>query len=136
MSAHQAKSRRLMKFLLLGAILMLAGCGTQVPSGYHGVKYFKFGGGTEMGRIYPEGFQWHLPWNSFYLYNTRISENQEVLTVLSSDGATITLEVSVWHRPIIQFLWRDGSRDGTRQRNCTRRSGTPWRWRCLSRCVH
>lgn len=104
MSAHQAKSRRLMKFLLLGAILMLAGCGTQVPSGYHGVKYFKFGGGTEMGRIYPEGFQWHLPWNSFYLYNTRISENQEVLTVLSSDGATITLEVSVWHRPIIQHL--------------------------------
>jgi len=86
------------------ALLLLAGCGTQVPSGYHGVKYFSFGDGTEMGRIYPEGFQWHMPWNNMYLYNTRISENQESLTVLSSDGATVNLEISLWHRPIINKL--------------------------------
>lgn len=104
MSAERRRRNRLAKIVLIGAILMLAGCGTQVPSGYHGVKYFKFGDGTQMGRIYPEGFQWHLPWNSFYLYNTRTSEDKETLNVLSSDGATISLEVSIWHRPIIQKL--------------------------------
>lgn len=85
-------------------LLLLAGCGTQVPSGYNGVKYHKFGSGTEMGRIYPEGFQWHLPWNSIYVYKTRISEHKEDLTVLSSDGATIRLEVSIMHRPVVNKL--------------------------------
>ena len=42
--------------LLLAVIalvpLIVGGCGTQVPSGHNGVKYFKFGDGTEMGKIY------------------------------------------------------------------------------------
>ena len=90
--------------LTLIALALLAGCGTQVPAGYHAVKYMKFGEGTEMGKIYPEGFQWHLVWNSMYLYKTRISENKENLAVLSSDGATIQLEVSVMHRPVISKI--------------------------------
>ena len=92
----------------LAAVLLLAmtiplitgGCGTQVPSGHHGVKYLKFGGGTEMGKVYSEGFQWHLPWNSMYVYRTQTQESKETLNVLSSDGATITLEVSIWYRPV------------------------------------
>jgi hypothetical protein len=42
--------------------LIFTGCGTQIPSGHRGVKYFKFGEGTAMGRIYTEGFNWHFPW--------------------------------------------------------------------------
>lgn len=86
--------------LVLSIPLIMGGCGTQIPSGHHGVKYLKFGDGTEMGKVYQEGFKWHMPWNSMYVYRTQTQESKETLTVLSSDGATIQLEVSVWYRPI------------------------------------
>ncbi|MEW5875051.1 MAG: prohibitin family protein [Candidatus Zixiibacteriota bacterium] len=99
------RRRTITQRIVIGlALLLLAGCGTQIPSGHHGVKYLKFGSGTQMGSIYPEGFQWHMPWNSIYVYKTRISENKEELTVLSSDGATISLEVSIMHRPEVTKL--------------------------------
>lgn len=85
--------------LALLALLFLVGCGTQVPSGHRGVKYFKFGDGTQMGKIYEEGFNWHLPWNRIYVYKIQLEERKEDLQILSSDGATIMLEVSIWYRP-------------------------------------
>jgi regulator of protease activity HflC (stomatin/prohibitin superfamily) len=94
----------LLMIITLMVPLLFTGCGTQVPSGHHGVKYFKFKGGTEMGKVYQEGFNWHMPWNSIYVYQTQLQERQELLDVLSSDGATIQLEVSVWYRPIVTKL--------------------------------
>lgn len=90
--------------LILGLVLLifasgLVGCGTQVPSGHRGVFYYKFGDGTEMGRIYPEGFNWHLPWNSMFVYKIQLEERKEDLSVLSADGATIGLEMTIWFRP-------------------------------------
>jgi regulator of protease activity HflC (stomatin/prohibitin superfamily) len=90
--------------LVLILISGLTGCGTQVPSGHRGVFYSKFGDGTEMGKIYPEGFNWHLPWNSIFVYKIQLDEQREDLHVLSSDGASIGLEVTVWFRPIDQKL--------------------------------
>ena len=90
-------------FLLLLSLLV-AGCGTSIPSGYHGVKYYRFRGGTEMGNIYGEGFQWHLPWNTMFVYKTQMDERREDLHVLSADGASIKLEVSVWFRPILDKI--------------------------------
>lgn len=94
--------------LKIAIVLMLAlfavGCGTQIESGARGVKYFKFGGGTEMGAIYPEGFAWHMPWNTIYTYKVQTQEAKETLKLLTSDGATVSLEVSVWYRPIISKL--------------------------------
>ncbi|MCK5127420.1 MAG: prohibitin family protein [candidate division Zixibacteria bacterium] len=84
-------------FLML---FVLVGCGTQIPSGHRGVKYLKFGDGTEMGTVYDEGFNWHLPWNKIYVYKIQLSERKEDLSILSSDGASISMEVSIWFRPI------------------------------------
>ena len=92
---------------ILAAVLMLlimVGCGTQVPSGHRGVKYLKFGDGTQMGTIYDEGFNWHMPWNKIYVYKIQLSEQKEDLSILSSDGASISLEVSIWYRPIVDKL--------------------------------
>jgi len=86
------------------ALLFLIGCGTQIPSGHRGVKYFKFGDGTEMGKIYDEGFNWHFPWNKIYVYRIQLEERKEDLQILSSDGATIMLEVSIWYRPDVLKL--------------------------------
>ncbi len=86
--------------VLLLLIVLLAGCGTQIPSGHRGVKYKKFGGGTEMGKIYQEGFNWHFPWNSIYVYQTQMQERKEAIQILSADGATIGMEMSVWFKPL------------------------------------
>lgn len=92
--------------LLLLVIMMMTmiGCGTQIPSGHRGVFYSKFGDGTEFGNIYREGFQWHLPWNSIFIYKTQLQEQKEDLTVLSNDGASIKLEVSIMYRPMSEKL--------------------------------
>jgi len=52
-----------------------------------------------MGKIYPEGFAWHFPWNTMFTYRTQLQEQKEDLTVLSSDGASIQMEVSILYRP-------------------------------------
>ena len=94
--------------LLFVALALLAwgavGCGTSVPAGHHGVKYLQFGGGTEMGHIYSEGFQWHLPWNRIEVYKTQWDNKEEALQVLSADGAAIQLDVSIWYRPKAETL--------------------------------
>lgn len=92
--------------LLLMAVLALTmvGCGTQVPSGHKGVFYSTFGGGTEFGKIYGEGFNWHFPWNKVIVYRTQIQERKEDLTVLSSDGATIRIQVSILYQPNMEKL--------------------------------
>ncbi|MDH4223222.1 MAG: prohibitin family protein [candidate division Zixibacteria bacterium] len=91
------------KYFLVSLILLsvfLVGCGTNIPSGHHGVKYMRFRGGTQMGKIHGEGFQWHMPWNSIFVYQTQVQESKELLNVLSADGATIGLETSIWYKPI------------------------------------
>ena len=94
------RRNQLLLLLILIMGMGLVGCGTQVPSGHRGVFYHKFGDGTEMGNIYAEGFNWHLPWNSVFIYKIQLQEAKEDLTVLSSDGATIRMEVSIIFRPI------------------------------------
>jgi regulator of protease activity HflC (stomatin/prohibitin superfamily) len=94
--------RSFLVLALLGTLLV--GCGTNIPSGHHGVKYMRFHGGTVMGKIYGEGFNWHLPWNSFFVYKTQTDEQREDLHILSADGASIELEASIWFRPIVNKL--------------------------------
>lgn len=92
-------------FLILALLsTLLIGCGTNIPSGHHGVKYMRFRGGTQMGKIHGEGFKWHLPWNSFFVYKTQTDERREDLHILSADGASIELEASIWFRPQVNKL--------------------------------
>ncbi len=92
--------RHLPLLLVAVAALSLIGCGTQVPSGHRGVFYSKFGSGTEFGNIYGEGFAWHMPWNSMIVYRVQLQEAKETLQVLSSDGATIKMEMSILYHPM------------------------------------
>lgn len=98
--ATKSKPGSLLLLLLVMIFAMgIVGCGTQVPSGHRGVFYYKFGGGTELGKIYLEGFNWHLPWNSMFIYKVQLDEQREMLQVLSADGASIGIEVTIWFRP-------------------------------------
>ena len=95
--------RNILILALLGTLLV--GCGTNIPSGHHGVKYMRFRGGTQMGTVHGEGFRWHMPWNSFFVYKTQTDERREELHILSADGASIELEASIWFRPIVDEIY-------------------------------
>ncbi len=105
MPAKKFNQRKLLPLLLILIFALgIIGCGTQVPSGHRGVFYSKFGDGTEMGKIYPEGFNWHMPWNSIFVYKIQLDERREQVQVLSSDGASIGLEVTIWFRPMVERI--------------------------------
>ncbi len=98
------KTKGLLPLLLAVLVMTMVGCGTQVPSGHRGVFFSTFGGGTEFGNVYTEGFNWHFPWNKMIIYRTQIQEQKEDLTVLSSDGATIRIQVSILYHPLAARL--------------------------------
>lgn len=103
MGRKKLNQPKLLPFLLVLILTAgIIGCGTQVPSGHRGVFYYKFGDGTEMGKIYPEGFNWHLPWNNMFVYKIQLDERREELHILTADGASIGLEVTIWFRPLVE----------------------------------
>jgi len=101
---NKRKLRHFPILIILVLSLVTVGCGTKIPSGHRGVFYATFGGGTEMGKVYDEGFNWHFAWNKMIVFQTQIQERKENLTVLSSDGVTIGMEVSILFRPVAEKL--------------------------------
>lgn len=78
---------------------MAAGCmSTTIRSGEGAVKYSILGG-TDMDKIYSEGLQVHAPWVNLIRYDTRVQEQLEDITALSSNGLTIGMDASVRWRP-------------------------------------
>jgi len=64
--------------------------------GHTGV-YFRriFNKGTQIDRSYGEGVHFILPWNKMYVYDARIHELKQNVKVLSKNGLTINVRVSV-----------------------------------------
>jgi regulator of protease activity HflC (stomatin/prohibitin superfamily) len=64
--------------------------------GHTGVHFRRFlGKGTEIDRSYEEGVHFILPWNKMYIYDVRIQELKQNVEVLSQNGLTIKVVVSV-----------------------------------------
>lgn len=75
-----------------------------IDSGAAGVLYERFGTGTVTDRFFDEGFHVKAPWNTIYEYDVRVNEVLEEMEVLSKNGLTIRVEVSIWYRPEVQRL--------------------------------
>jgi regulator of protease activity HflC (stomatin/prohibitin superfamily) len=71
-----------------------------VPSGYVGVLWKRFGGGTVLDprRLKNEGFNLILPWNEVFLYDLRLQSFTESYNAISSDGVSLTAAVNVRFR--------------------------------------
>ena len=71
-----------------------------VPSGYVGVLWKRFGGGTVLDprRLKNEGFNLILPWNEVFLYDLRLQSFTETYNAISSDGVNLTATVIVRFR--------------------------------------
>ena len=92
--------------LLLILVIVIWKSSVTIGYGEAGVLYKTFGGGTVTeGKPMGEGFQLIAPWNKVEKYNTKQQELfQKAMTVLSSNGLEIDLDISVLYQPQIEKL--------------------------------
>lgn len=90
-------------FVFVFLMIAVASCGmtTSIGAGESGVR-FNYFSGTDMEDTYGEGLKVHAPWVNVVRYNTRIQEQTETVDVLSNNGLTIGMEVSIRYRPEVE----------------------------------
>jgi regulator of protease activity HflC (stomatin/prohibitin superfamily) len=66
-----------------------------IHSGQNGVLWRRFGAGTVIQTVYPEGLHLILPINKMYIYNTRKQVITDSINVLTLDGLTVKVKYSV-----------------------------------------
>src|SRR5712692_11542195 len=71
-----------------------------VPSGYVGVLWKRFGGGTVLDprRLKDEGMRITLPWNKVFLYDLRLQSATETYNAISRDGISLTASINIRFR--------------------------------------
>ena len=96
---------RMMRMITLGIFALVAFLALTrttfltIDPGNEGVLFKRFAGGLEMDKIYGQGFHIVAPWNKMYVYDVRIQEHFEKMEVLSKNGLTIVVELSLRYRP-------------------------------------
>ena len=70
-----------------------------IDAGEAGVFFSRFGNGTEIERVYGEGFHIIAPWNMMPIYEERVQQQTDVVQALSSNGLTIMVTVSMRYFP-------------------------------------
>lgn len=70
-----------------------------INSGQGGVLFETFGDGVNTEKTFGEGFHFIAPWNDMFVYEVRQQETSDKMSVLSSNGLEITVDVSVWYQP-------------------------------------
>lgn len=71
-----------------------------IRPGELGVLYSRFFGGTILDRTYEEGVHIIQPWDILYIYDVRVQEETQNIDVLTVDGLTINVQVSLRHQII------------------------------------
>ena len=84
--------------------VLAGGCmTTRILSGEQGVRYSIFGG-TDLDETYGEGLKIHAPWVDVIRYDVRVQAAEEDMEVLSSNGLSIGMDVTVRWRPAAPTL--------------------------------
>ena len=78
--------------IALLAALVTTGC-VRIDAGHRGVL-FKWFGGTQ-DQVFPEGVHVVAPWNRMIPYDIRYQDRLETLDILTSNGLSVGMEVSV-----------------------------------------
>lgn len=87
-------------FVILMVVLVLANSTfLTIDAGKRGVLFRPFGGGINKEMVYKPGFHVIAPWNSMYVYDVREVQLEESMTVLSSNGLNINLDITVRVNP-------------------------------------
>ena len=70
-----------------------------IQAGERGVLFKRFSGGLIKEKIYQPGFHVVAPWNTMFVYDVREKQIEESMSVLSSNGLNIKLDVTVRVNP-------------------------------------
>jgi regulator of protease activity HflC (stomatin/prohibitin superfamily) len=97
--------RRTILVASLVAMPFLPGCRCPVvDSGHRGIVFKALGGGTSR-EVLGEGMHVMPIWNSVIPYDTRVHEMKEQLSVISSNGLSMTVDASIRYRPKAEELY-------------------------------
>lgn len=92
-------------FIALMVVIMLSSSTfLTIEAGERGVLFRRFGGGLDKENIYMPGFHVIAPWNSMFVYDVREKQIEEEMAVLSSNGLTIKVDVTVRVHPSYQGI--------------------------------
>ncbi len=89
-------------FAFIGFILFLiltSSTFLTIDAGERGVIFRPFSGGLDKENVFLPGFHVVAPWNSMYVYDVRENQIEEEMEVLSSNGLTIKVDVTVRVHP-------------------------------------
>jgi regulator of protease activity HflC (stomatin/prohibitin superfamily) len=75
-----------------------------IESGHAGVLFRRFGGGTETRYVLDEGLQVIAPWNKLTVYDVRVQQIEHAFHVLSSNGLSLEVTLSIRYHPRVQLL--------------------------------
>lgn len=93
---------RTLIILAVGLIVLVMLTGSAfvtIEAGERGVLFRPFSGGLYKEKIYQPGFHLVAPWNKMYIYDIREKQLEEEMQVLSSNGLTISVDVTVRVNP-------------------------------------
>jgi len=65
-----------------------------VEQGHYGVVWYRFAGGTDLDKTYPEGTRILFPWDKMMIFDGRLQMVEQKLDALSSDGLAMTIDVT------------------------------------------
>jgi regulator of protease activity HflC (stomatin/prohibitin superfamily) len=85
--------------LAFGFLYVSPGVFYTIGPGELGVLYLRFFGGTQTDRVVSEGFKVVPPWDRLYIYNVRVQERKHDMQVLSKEGISTTLHLSIRYHP-------------------------------------
>ncbi|MDC0667989.1 prohibitin family protein [Nannocystis radixulma] len=75
-----------------------------IPPGNRGVMYRSLGRGTVTSHVWPEGLHVIPPWDQLTLYEIRLQNQELAFDVLSKEGLTLNIEVSVRYQADVTML--------------------------------
>ena len=70
-----------------------------IGPGERGVQWSRFFGGTVLDRIYPEGIRAIFPWDRMYVYDIRVQQIDDTITLLAQNGLPISVTYSSRYYP-------------------------------------
>ena len=81
-------------------VILAPFCLVTVPSGYVGVLWKRFGGGTVLNPnlLKNEGMRITLPWNQVFLYDLRLQSATQTYNAISRDGISLTASINIRFR--------------------------------------
>src|SRR5665213_2031768 len=89
-----------------------------IHSGEVGVLYMRFGGGTQTDRVLGQGLKIIAPWDRLFIYDVRVQETKHSMDVLTNEGLTVKLELSIRYHPELDLVGLLHDRIGPQYKDC------------------